>query len=94
MSSQATVIVYGGAGALGTALVRYFKNKQWKTISVDVRINNEADKHVNVAMDASLTSQAEQVEIAIREILAGTKVDAILCVAGGWAGGNIASIGK
>ncbi|RKP07991.1 dihydropteridine reductase-like protein [Thamnocephalis sphaerospora] len=91
MSTQQKVIVYGGAGALGDALVRYFKTKGWSTVSVDVRANGEADQNIEVSVDTGLAQQTEQVEAAVRGVLSGSKVDAVLCVAGGWAGGNVSS---
>jgi len=39
-------------------------------------------------------SQEEQLCGKVEEMLAGEKLDAIVCVAGGWAGGNAASKGN
>ncbi len=44
-------------------------------------------------MSESWTAQEQQVSQKVEETLAGEKVDAVLCVAGGWAGGNAASKG-
>ena len=38
--------------------------------------------------------QDEQVQSRVSEVLKDDKVDAIFCVAGGWAGGNAASKGR
>lgn len=38
-------------------------------------------------------NQEKDVSGKVAEVLGGNKVDAILCVAGGWAGGNAASKG-
>ena len=35
-----------------------------------------------------------QVERKVREAVGEEKLDAVICVAGGWAGGNVASPGK
>lgn len=55
--------------------------------------NEEA--HANIVLEASdaMQPQAQVVANKVEEVLNGEKVDAILCVAGGWAGGNAASKG-
>ena len=56
--------------------------------------NEEA--HANIVLEASESWQAQEAAVAgkVEETLAGEKVDAILCVAGGWAGGNAAHKGN
>ncbi|MEE6462424.1 hypothetical protein FKM82_001587 [Ascaphus truei] len=39
-------------------------------------------------MSDSFTEQSDQITTGIEQLLGGQKVDAILCVAGGWAGGS------
>jgi dihydropteridine reductase len=53
--------------------------------------NEEA--HANIVIEASESWQGQESLVSgkVEETLAGEKVDAILCVAGGWAGGNAAS---
>ena len=53
------------------------------------------DASVNLVVDAKLSwvDQEALVMSKVEETLAGQKLDAILCVAGGWAGGNAASKG-
>ncbi|NP_001104643.1 uncharacterized protein LOC563255 precursor [Danio rerio] len=82
------VIVYGGKGALGTESVRYFRAKHWWVVSVDVRVNKEANANVKVKMTESFTDQAKQVTVGVSKLLGVEKVDAIFCVAGGQAEGN------
>ncbi|XP_023655228.2 dihydropteridine reductase [Paramormyrops kingsleyae] len=82
------VIVYGGRGALGSACVQYFKSKSWWVACVDVAANEEANANVLVKLTDSFPEQAEQVTADVSQLLGGNKVDAILCVAGGWAGGS------
>uniref|UniRef100_A0A8C2GBC3 Dihydropteridine reductase n=1 Tax=Cyprinus carpio TaxID=7962 RepID=A0A8C2GBC3_CYPCA len=82
------VIVYGGKGALGSACVQYFRAKNWWVASIDLNANEEASANVTVKMTESFTEQASQVTSDVGELLGGDKVDAILCVAGGWAGGS------
>jgi len=63
--------------------------------SIDLVSNDEADANVLVeASAASWVDQNKTINEKVAEILAGNKVDAILCVAGGWAGGNAASNGN
>jgi dihydropteridine reductase len=86
MASRA--LIYGGKGALGQALVRTFNNKSWTTVSVDLDSNSEASHSVLVPKNVSWKDQAKYVE---QEISQFKDFDAILCVAGGWAGGNLQS---
>ncbi|XP_035388341.1 quinoid dihydropteridine reductase a isoform X2 [Electrophorus electricus] len=85
------VIVYGGRGALGSACLHYFKTKGWWVANVDIAVNEEADANVLVKLSESFTEQADQVTSDVAQLLGEQKVDAIVCVAGGWAGGNCSS---
>ncbi|XP_030643815.1 dihydropteridine reductase isoform X1 [Chanos chanos] len=82
------VIIYGGKGALGSKCVQYFKSKNWWVACIDITANEEANANVTVKMTESFTEQASQVTADVGELLGEQKVDAILCVAGGWAGGS------
>ena len=55
--------------------------------------NEEAHANILVEISESWTTQEEQVSRIVEETLSGEKVDAVVCVAGGWAGGNAASKG-
>ncbi|KAM4809724.1 dihydropteridine reductase [Rhinophrynus dorsalis] len=83
------VLVYGGRGALGSKCVEYFKSQNWWVASIDVTENVAASANIVVKLSDSFTEQSEQVSTAVDHLLAGQKVDAILCVAGGWAGGSV-----
>nr|XP_023966458.1 dihydropteridine reductase isoform X2 [Chrysemys picta bellii] len=82
------VLVYGGRGALGAKCVQYFRAKHWWVASIDLAENEEANASVVVKMTDSFTEQADQVTADVGKLLGEQKVDAILCVAGGWAGGS------
>ncbi|XP_030420201.1 dihydropteridine reductase isoform X1 [Gopherus evgoodei] len=82
------VLVYGGRGALGAKCVQYFRAKHWWVASIDLAENEEANASVVVKMTDSFTEQADQVTADVEKLLGEQKVDAILCVAGGWAGGS------
>ncbi|KAK3607061.1 hypothetical protein CHS0354_039715 [Potamilus streckersoni] len=92
MASQTgRVLVYGGKGALGSACVSFFKAKNYWVGSIDLAPNEQADANVLVKAAESWTVQEEEVVQEVDKILGEHKLDAILCVAGGWAGGNAAS---
>ncbi|KAL1024017.1 hypothetical protein UPYG_G00050350 [Umbra pygmaea] len=82
------VIVYGGKGALGAKCVQYFTSKNWWVACIDLAANEEASVNILVKPTDSFTEQAEQVTMEVSSMLGDQKVDAILCVAGGWAGGS------
>ncbi|KAF9933623.1 hypothetical protein FBU30_005062 [Linnemannia zychae] len=81
-----SIVVYGGSGALGRAIVSHFIKKQWSVTSVDFNANQEATNNILLNRGDSLEEQGQRVTSAVNE-----PVDAIICVAGGWAGGNAAS---
>lgn len=89
--SAGKVLIYGGKGALGSAVLKHFKTKSFWALSVDLAKNEEADSNIVVDRKANWAEQETQVlnEVgcAVGE---GNKLDAVLCVAGGWAGGNAA----
>ncbi|KAI3351076.1 hypothetical protein L3Q82_005644 [Scortum barcoo] len=98
------VIVYGGRGALGSKCVQHFKSQGWWVASIDMAANEEANENVIVKLSESFTDQAGQnlkvnifwflyshVTADVAQLLGDQKVDAILCVAGGWAGGSSSS---
>ncbi|KAE8629232.1 hypothetical protein XENTR_v10000398 [Xenopus tropicalis] len=88
VSEAQRVLVYGGRGALGSKCVEYFRSKQWWVASIDITENASASASIVVKLSDSFTEQSDQVTAAVEELLSGQKVDAILCVAGGWAGGS------
>ncbi|XP_031564148.1 dihydropteridine reductase-like [Actinia tenebrosa] len=89
--ASSRVLIYGGKGALGASCVTYFKAKNWWVTSIDLFPNEEA--HANVIVDSSKSwvEQDQEVQKRVEEVLDGNTLDAIVCVAGGWAGGNAKS---
>eukprot|EP01112_Ceratiomyxa_fruticulosa_P011013 TRINITY_DN2954_c0_g1_i3.p1 TRINITY_DN2954_c0_g1~~TRINITY_DN2954_c0_g1_i3.p1 ORF type:complete len:271 (+),score=67.95 TRINITY_DN2954_c0_g1_i3:348-1160(+) len=79
-----SVLVYGGAGQLGTELVKNFKNHGWTTLSVDFRASDSATHSIVI----NGSGQAE-VHKVIEQLQPHGHVDAVVCVAGGWIGGAI-----
>ncbi|ORY97343.1 hypothetical protein BCR43DRAFT_489627 [Syncephalastrum racemosum] len=83
--------VYGGAGALGRALVTYFKEQGWSVTSIDLAENTTAEHNAIIQIEDSIDKQAASVTKVLESVLNGQKLKALFCVAGGWAGGNAAS---
>ncbi|EDW17319.1 dihydropteridine reductase [Drosophila mojavensis] len=86
--SAGRVFIYGGKGALGSACVDHFKAKDFWVGSIDLSENDKADISIVVPRDSSWEEQESSVVSQVGESLAGQKLDAVICVAGGWAGGN------
>merc|ERR1712046_21755 len=90
--SSGKVIVYGGRGALGTIVVETFKKAGYWVLNVDLKENEAADANVLASIAAKeLNEQSDLVLKGCAEHLSDSKVDAVISVAGGWAGGNAAS---
>ncbi|XP_050732485.1 dihydropteridine reductase-like [Eriocheir sinensis] len=89
--SAGRVIVYGGRGALGSIVVKHFKANNFWVGTIDLVANDEADTSVVVNRDDSWAAQTTAVIEGLTAALGGEKVDAIINVAGGWAGGNAGS---
>ncbi|KAH8288073.1 hypothetical protein KR018_011512 [Drosophila ironensis] len=86
--SAGRVFVYGGKGALGSACVDHFKANNYWVGSIDLTENEKADVSIVVPRDAAWQDQEAEVVAKVGDSLAGEKLDAVICVAGGWAGGN------
>ncbi|GFT54528.1 hypothetical protein NPIL_694781 [Nephila pilipes] len=89
--SAGRVLVYGGKGALGSTIVSHFKARNWWVGSIDMSNNEEANANVIVKPSESWVDQESEVLSGIQKVLNQEKIDALICVAGGWAGGNAAS---
>lgn len=85
------VLIYGGRGALGSTLVSHFKSCGWWVCSVDLVASDDADANIIVDPKADWTTQEELVVSELGKAVAADKLDAVLNVAGGWAGGNASS---
>merc|ERR1719186_1095990 len=84
------VVVYGGRGALGTAIVTKFKEMGWWVANVDMKTSEAAD--VNILVEGETWAQQEEnVTKSVVAALGDEKLDAVICMAGGWAGGSPAS---
>ena len=56
--------------------------------SIDLAENDKADVSIIVPKEGSWVDQESHVLQTVEKALNGEKLDAIICVAGGWAGGN------
>ncbi|KAJ3111445.1 hypothetical protein HK100_002676, partial [Physocladia obscura] len=89
MTSKKHAVIYGGNGGLGVRIVAAFQEAGWQTTSVDFRANPSADNSIALLPDLSFEATAVHVAAELDRISSGAKVDAIVNVAGGWAGGNL-----
>lgn len=76
---------------MGSAVVSHFKAQNWWVGSIDLNPNDQADANIIVNKDDAWLEQETTVLAELKTILAGDKIDAVICVAGGWAGGNAAA---
>lgn len=83
-----SVLIYGGKGALGSSCVTFFKAKGWTVLAVDLVANEEADTNIILSAAASWNEQSRQVTQGVSDFVGDGKLKAVLCVAGGWAGGS------
>jgi len=86
------VLIYGGRGGLGSALVSHFKKEGGcHVISVDLFANDTADENVTVDPKDDVVVQEQKILESVGKLLGAEKLDAILNMAGGWAGGSSGS---
>lgn len=87
------VLVFGGNGALGKAVVSGFKKEGWLVHSVDTGVNVEADSTAMVTVGAPPTEQFKSLAPKVAAFAATGnsegKFNAVVNVAGGWAGGGL-----
>nr|XP_018915413.1 PREDICTED: dihydropteridine reductase [Bemisia tabaci] len=91
MSSAGRIFVYGGRGALGSTCVSHFKKQNWWVGSIDLKENEEADVNIILDPNHGWLEQESKLISQVGAALENNKLDAVICVAGGWAGGNAAS---
>ncbi|KAJ1550146.1 hypothetical protein HK405_001307, partial [Cladochytrium tenue] len=88
-ASTRAALVFGGCGALGRAVIAAFTAANWKITSVDFRPNDQAAHNVVLSPGLDLEATGRLVESEVTAALGpAEKFDAVLNVAGGWAGGN------
>ncbi|KAF1335457.1 Dihydropteridine reductase, partial [Globisporangium splendens] len=89
MAATKKLVVVGGAGALGRGIGAHFtRASAWKTLSVDFTANDDVD--ASFVFDRAASSTLTQASAVLQHIQTTYgKVDAVVCAAGGWAGGSI-----
>nr|8B5T_A Chain A, Quinonoid dihydropteridine reductase [Leishmania major]8B5T_B Chain B, Quinonoid dihydropteridine reductase [Leishmania major]8B5T_C Chain C, Quinonoid dihydropteridine reductase [Leishmania major] len=81
------VLLIGARGALGRAVANAFANGKWSIISVD---QAAAVQQGDECCAVNPASSIEELQQAYKSAVTGLKVDAVINVAGGWAGGSVA----
>jgi dihydropteridine reductase len=88
MASEAkNALIYGGDGQLGKEIVSAYVSGGWTVVCADFRASEKAQHSVQLQGSCAL-GHAKQVKEALSSASID-KLDAIVCVAGGWAGGSI-----
>jgi len=85
-SARKTVVVVGGNGAFGQSIVSKFGSADWKTISFDLVENKKAD--LSIVGGGSWNEDVKDLLAKLADA-SSEKVDAVVCAAGGWAGGGV-----
>jgi len=85
------VVVYGGCGGLGIVVVDHYKTAGYWVLSVDIQANDAADANALVSLSDGWVEQEQGVCQQVEAALQGSRVDAVINIAGGWAGGNAAN---
>ena len=85
-----SILVFGGGGALGAAVVKHFKSIGYKTFAVDFG-DTAADHTIKIA-GASLEQDTKSIHAQLsQQGVSGNSLDVVVGAAGGWSGGSIAS---
>lgn len=89
MQAAPSVLVVGGAGALGQAVCAHFRAHGWACTSADVAESPSAEASVTLPTQP----WASQVSHLKASLAGRPPLDAIICTAGGWAGGGAGDAG-
>ncbi|KAG5494167.1 hypothetical protein JKF63_02002 [Porcisia hertigi] len=81
------VLLIGARGGLGRVVANAFSNGGWSVIGVD---QASAIGQGNDCLVVNSVSSLENLQQAYLDAVAGLKVNAVINVAGGWAGGSVA----
>lgn len=75
---------------MGSTIIQEFKamSPSIACISIDLRENENASSNVLITELGDWSRQNTEVHEGVGKVVGENKVDAIFCVAGGWAGGN------
>ena len=91
-SSNKRVLVVGGCGAMGEAVLNVFQKKAWETYSLDIIPSDVAGKSYTFDHIQSRDNYSGSVKTVVDAIEEDSVTfEAVICAAGGWAGGDISS---
>ena len=85
------VLVVGGAGQLGRSVINKFSG-DYITINIDLNRNEESSHNIIINQNWSQSSEISSISTQIKQLTTDDKVEAIICSAGGWSGGNIGNV--
>lgn len=84
------VVVYGGAGQLGSVIVQRFVEGGWTTISVDYRSSDKAQHSITLKSSGEGDLDTQNGEHVVEEIKKNKwEIDVVISVAGGFQMGGI-----
>ena len=73
MQHNKNILVYGGSGQLGTAIIHHFNSKGWGTFSVDFKDNPEAKWNGSLNLNDSTKDNTARVSEALKKNHVGKK---------------------
>eukprot|EP01120_Amphizonella_sp_Union-15-10_P002666 TRINITY_DN12970_c0_g1_i1.p1 TRINITY_DN12970_c0_g1~~TRINITY_DN12970_c0_g1_i1.p1 ORF type:complete len:246 (+),score=60.41 TRINITY_DN12970_c0_g1_i1:55-738(+) len=82
---MSSILIVGGAGQLGAAVVAAYKKASWKVVSADFREAPQAD--LNLLFKGDTLSDVKAAKEKLKEN--NTKFDVVFSAAGGWEGDSI-----
>lgn len=82
------VAICGGSGCLGSKCVSHFKNNKYWVFVVDYIENVEADLNLVIKKEDTSEEQESKILHVLSSALEESKLEAVVCVAGGWIWGN------
>eukprot|EP00758_Cryptobia_borreli_P001135 Tbor_TRINITY_DN1971_c0_g1::TRINITY_DN1971_c0_g1_i1::g.3570::m.3570/K00357/QDPR; dihydropteridine reductase len=83
------VLVFGGGGALGSSVIKLFTARNWQVCAVGhSEVNSKFSPLGNIIL--SRNHSIEDMQKTVLDGVKDTKFDAVINVAGGWAGGDVA----
>lgn len=89
MAATRHALIIGGTGQLGEVVVAAFTAAGYSTVSVDFRAGKGTH---NVVLTFASTAEERAAAVSAQLASIGARMDAIVCVAGGWAGGGAADV--
>lgn len=85
--SAPRILVYGGAGALGSSVISTFKQRGWDTVNVDFKSNSNATQDILLSPGKSWVDNTRIVMEHLETPEGG--LQSVVNAAGGWRGGYI-----